>query len=133
MNDNETRVFENHAQDARVREVGEREGGGLPVYRTDRRELSVDERQQPAPARAAGGRVMRDDAIGVDLYNAQVTGRWGCVGDAPSRQLGRRPRPVRDCLAVRTANTGANGCGVAVEVCHTLDLASGQGVLVDYE
>ena len=26
MNDNETRVFENHAQDARVREVGE--GGG---------------------------------------------------------------------------------------------------------
>ena len=29
MNDNETRVFENHAQDARVREVGEREGGGI--------------------------------------------------------------------------------------------------------
>ena len=28
MNDNETRVFENHAQDARVREVGERERGG---------------------------------------------------------------------------------------------------------
>ena len=24
MNDNETRVFENHAQDARVREVGEK-------------------------------------------------------------------------------------------------------------
>lgn len=72
---------------------------------------------------------MRDGAVGVDLHNAQVTG----VGDAPPRQLGRRPRPVRDCLAVRTANTGANGCGVAVEVCHTLDLASGQGVLVDYE
>ena len=74
---------------------------------------------------------MRDGAVGVDLYNAQVTG--GGVGDAPPRQLGRRPRPVRDCLAVRTANTGANGCGVAVEVCHTLDLASGQGVLVDCE
>ena len=74
---------------------------------------------------------MRDGAVGVDLYNAQVTGEG--VGDAPSRQLGRGPRPVRDCLAVRTANTGANGCGVAVEVCHTLDLASGQGVLVDYE
>ena len=74
---------------------------------------------------------MRDGAVGVDLYNAQVTGEG--VGDAPSRQLGRRPRPVRDCLAVRTANTGVNGCGVAVEVCHTLDLASGQGVLVDCE
>ena len=73
---------------------------------------------------------MRDDSVGVDLYNAQVTGG---VGDAPPRQLGRGPRPVRDCLAVRTANTGANGCGVAVEVCHTLDLAYGQGVLVDYE
>ena len=75
---------------------------------------------------------MRDGAVGVDLYNAQVTGDGG-VGDAPPRQLGRGPRPVRDCLAVRTANTGANGCGVAVEVCHTLDLASGQGVLVNYE
>ena len=73
MNDNETRVFENHAQDARVREVGE--GGGLPVHRTDRRELPVDERQQPAPARAAGGRGM-SGVLGVDLYNAQVTG--GC-------------------------------------------------------
>ena len=73
---------------------------------------------------------MRDDAIGADLYNAKVTGG---VGDAPSRQLRRRARPVRDCLAIRTANTGANGCGVAVEVCHTLDLASGQGVLVDCE
>ena len=75
---------------------------------------------------------MRDGAVGVDLYNAQVTGGTG-VGDAPPRQLGRGPRPVRDCLAVRTANTGANGCGVAVEVCHTLDLASGQGVLVNVE
>lgn len=35
---------------------------------------------------------MRDGAVGVDLYNAQVTG----VGDAPPRQLGRRPRPVRN-------------------------------------
>ena len=73
---------------------------------------------------------MRDGAVGVDLYNAKVTGG---VGDAPPRKLGRGPRPVRDCLAVRTANTGANGCGVAVEVCHTLDLASGQGVLVNVE
>ena len=73
---------------------------------------------------------MRDGAVGVGLYNAQVTGG---VGDATPRQLGRGPRPVRDCLAVRTANTGANGCGVAVEVCHTLDLASGQGVLVNVE
>ena len=30
MNDNETRVFENHAQGARVREGGEREGGVCP-------------------------------------------------------------------------------------------------------
>ena len=58
MNDNETRVFENHAQDARVREVGEREGGGMPVYRTDRRELPVGEREQSNNHRSAGGAVM---------------------------------------------------------------------------
>ena len=55
MNDNETRVFENHAQDARVREVGE---WGLPVHRTDRRKLPVDERQQSNNHRSAGGAVM---------------------------------------------------------------------------
>ena len=76
---------------------------------------------------------MRDDVIAVDVYNLSVGGGGG--GDAPPRQLGRGPRPVRDCLAVRTANTGAGGRGVAVEVCYTLDLSSGsaQGVLVDYE
>ena len=74
MDDNETRVYENHAQDARVREVGK--GGGLPVHRTDRRELPVDERQQPAPARAVGGRGMSGEVIAVDVYNLSVGGGW---------------------------------------------------------
>ena len=73
---------------------------------------------------------MRDDVIAVDVYNLSVGGGGD---DRTGEEFGRRARPVSDCLAVRTANTGANGCGVAVEVCHTLDLASGQGVLVDYE
>ena len=72
-----------------------------------------------------------DEVIAVDVYNLSVGGRGG--DDRAGEEFGRRARPVRDCLAVRTANTGANGCGVAVEVCHTIDLASGQGVLVDYE
>ena len=38
---------------------------------------------------------MRDGAVGVDPYNAQVTGGGG-VGDAPPRQFGHGPRPVRD-------------------------------------
>lgn len=39
-------------------------------------------------------------------------------------------RPVLSTYAVRTAQTGANGIGVAHEVSHTLDLASGQAVCV---
>ena len=73
---------------------------------------------------------MSGEVIAVDVYNLSV-GESG--DDRAGEELGRRARPVRDCLAVRTANTGANGCGVAVEVCHTLDLASGQGVLVNVE
>ena len=122
-NDCETKVYENHAQDSRIRELD----GYSPAVPAK----AGTGGQPPARPRPDGGRAMRDGAVGVDLYNAQVTG--GGVGDAPPRQLGRGPRPVRDCLAVRTANTGANGCGVAVEVCHTLDLASGQGVLVNVE
>ena len=68
------KVYENHAQDARVREVGK--GGGLPVHRTDRRELPVGERKQSAPARAAGGRGMSGEVIAVDVYNLSVGGGW---------------------------------------------------------
>lgn len=104
--------------------------GGLPVHRTDRRELPVGERQQPASARVAGERGMSGEVIAVDVYNLSVGGGGDdCAGE----KFGHRARPVRDCLAVRTANTGAGGRGVAVEVCYTLDLSSGQGVLVDYE
>ena len=74
----------------------------------------------------------RITAIGFDPRNTAMYGVGCCDGGVLSH-AGREPvqdAEVRDCLAIRTANTGANGCGVAVEVCHTLDLASGQGVLV---
>ena len=46
------------------------------MHLTYRRELPVDERQQPAPARAAGGRGMSGDVIAVDVYNLSVGGGW---------------------------------------------------------
>ena len=65
MNDNETRVFENHEQDARVREVD----GCSPTILA---KAGAGGGQPPARPRQDGGRAMRDGAVGVDLYNAQV-------------------------------------------------------------
>ena len=56
---------------------------------------------------------MRDGAVGVDLYNAQVTGGVSVTLRLGSSDADHVPCVI-DCLAVRTANTGANGCGVAV-------------------
>ena len=94
MNDNETRVFENHAQDARVREVGEREGGGLPVYRTDRRELPVGEREQSNNHRSAGGAVM-DRANREAAQTPLKGGGMGCTGERHRSKSGERTRRLR--------------------------------------
>jgi hypothetical protein len=44
---------------------------------------------------------------------------------------GGRPLPAV-AYAVRTANTGANGHGIAEDVAHTLDRAQGQAVQVQW-
>ena len=67
MNDNETRVYENHAQDSRIRELD----GYSPAIPA---KAGTGGGQPPARPRPDGGRAMRDGAVGVDLYNAQVTG-----------------------------------------------------------
>ena len=113
MNDNETRVFENHARDARVREVGER-GGGLPVHRTDRRELPVGEREQSNNHRSAGGAVM-DRANREAAQTPLKGGVWVVQGNV----LGRSP------------GNGPGGCGYSdEEVAYTLNTIDRMAVCV---
>ena len=116
MNDNETRVYENHAQDARVREVGERDGGGLPVYRTDRRELSVGEREQSNNHRSAGGAVMdRANREAAQTPLKKGGGVWVVQGNV----LGRSPE------------NGPGGCGYSdEEVAYTLNTIDRMAVCV---
>ena len=112
MNDNETRVYENHAQDARVREVGE--GGGLPVHRTDRRKLPVDERKQSNNHRSAGGAVM-DRANREAAQTPLKGGVWVVQGNV----LGRSP------------GNGPGGCGYSdEEVAYTLNTIDRMAVCV---
>ena len=69
-NDCETKVYENHAQDSRIRELD----GYSPAIPA---KAGTGGGQPPARPRQDGGCAMRDGAVGVDLYNAQVTG-GGC-------------------------------------------------------
>jgi len=52
--------------------------------------------------------------------------RESCTRNTPARRKAGEETAV--AFGVRTANTGANGCGIAEEVAYTLDLASGQCV-----
>lgn len=49
----------------------------------------------------------------------------------PTLKCDTGDQAIHVAYAIRTAQTGANGCGIAEEVAHTLDLASGQAVAVD--
>ena len=70
---------------------------------------------------------MRDGAVGVDLYNAKVTGEVG-VGDAPPRQLGRGPRPVRD-RAYGVSFDIHYGCPALHELAHCVKFGTAPGYL----
>lgn len=67
----------------------------------------------------------------MDMSHADEALREVRGGAAPTLQqrmeTGGNQVPV---LAVRTAQTSANGCGIADETAHTLDRAQGQGVAV---
>ena len=72
------------------------------------------------------------DVHGVALIGGIDYENNGHTADEPTGPLlkgsptgGGRPLPA---VAIRTANTGANGHGVALEVAHTLDQAQGQAV-----
>lgn len=66
-------------------------------------------------------------AIAFDTYNQTVTGDTAQTlcsrGDTPGGNAHLVP-----AIAIRTANTSANGHGVAHEVAHTLDQAQGQAI-----
>ena len=69
---------------------------------------------------------MRDGAVGVDLYNAQ--GRGGGVGDAPPRQFGCGPRPVRD-RAYGVSFDVHYGCPALHELAHCVKFGTAPGYL----
>ena len=71
---------------------------------------------------------MRDGAVGVDLYNAQVTGEGGGVGDAPPRRLGRRAHPVRD-RAYGVSFDIHYGCPALHELAHCVKFGTAPGYL----
>ena len=68
---------------------------------------------------------MRDGAVGVGLYNAKVTGG---VGDAPPRQFGHGPRPVRD-RAYGVSFDVHYGCPALHELAHCVKFGTAPGYL----
>ena len=75
---------------------------------------------------------MRDGAVGVDLYNAQVTG--GGVSDTTPRQFGCGPRPVRD-RAYGVSFDIQYGCPALHELAHCVKFWTApeylQGVIIE--
>lgn len=72
-----------------------------------------------------------DNQVAVVAVNPALKARdyKGPGSDASEDGTGRQTlAPVASCFAIRTANTGANGHGIAKEVSHTLDQAQGQAV-----
>ena len=132
-------MFENHAQDSRVREMPN---------------VSPTQGAQLCNAPANNPLVV----TGLDLYNDAVTGDVSktqsaaasdfhhvpCVATGFSHANGNtslESKPAPECaftiqrspagegaVAIRTAQTGANGCGISDEAAHTLDRAEGQAV-----
>ena len=97
-------MFENHAQDSRVREMPD---------------VSPTQGAQLCNAPANNPLVV----TGLDLYNQAETGGVAMTVRAAAERADTTPT-----IAVRTAQTGANGCGVAEECAHTLDRAEGQAL-----
>lgn len=97
-------MFEDHAQDSRVREMPD---------------VSPTQGAQLCNAPANNPLV----ATGLDLYNWAETGGVAMTVRAAAGHADTTPT-----IAVRTAQTGANGCGISAEAAHTLDRAEGQAV-----
>lgn len=130
-------MFENHAQDSRVREMPN---------------VSPTQGAQLCNAPANNPLVV----TGLDLYNQAETGGVSMPVTAAASDShhipcvalegnGSRPSHMGDgystggasftlntiehhAVAVRTAQTGANGCGISAEAAHTLDRAEWQAV-----
>ena len=87
-------------------------------------------RGDTAPSREAGQDVTHSVAPCLTSSGRGVERTGDTRGQDPVIAVLRRPVLSATTHAVRTAQTGANGIGVACEVSHTLDLASGQAVCV---
>lgn len=76
-----------------------------------------------------GGFPSTDGACGNHVVPA-VTSKWAKGAGGPSGDECQNLvlQPVVPAMALRAAQTKANGCGIALEVSHTLDRASGQAV-----
>lgn len=153
-------TFENHAQDSRVKEIevsdmrSQKDGTGgnnLPLVvassatfgKTGHAVNAAGDGEKYAPVEVAqtlNTFQNQSDARAVDLVVA-IDGnkllkneRAGGSGLGVSTENVMYTETARDAkhhaVAVRTANTHANGHGVAEEVSHTIDLAQGQAVAI---
>ena len=105
-------------------------GGGrpLPVVAFDPSQVtSVANRSNPQPGDPCHTLHQSDPPLLVRMREGKEGGGKGpLVSEDQSLTLATGNDQV---LAVRTANTNANGHGVAVDITHTLDQAQGQAVL----
>ena len=102
-NDCETKVYENHAQDSRIRELD----GDSPAIPA---KAGTGGGQPPARPRPDGGRAMRDGAVGVDLYNAQVTGGVSVTLRLGSSDADHVPCVIVPMACPSTSTTAAPRC-----------------------
>ena len=73
-----------------------------------------------------------EDATLIPTYSQETADPVVCKEGATWTHEGTTFR-TRNVVAVRTAQTGANGIGVAEEVAHTLDQAQGQAIAHSFE
>lgn len=145
----EVKTYENHAQDSHVREIdvsdtrSRKDGTGgnnlplvLATFGKVGHAVNADgDGEKYAPVEVAqtlNTFQNQSDARAVDLVvEPSVCKTLSAEGyDGMPDPAKGNGQPV---VAVRTANTHANGCGVAVEAGHTIDRAQGQAVAIGFK
>lgn len=137
-------MFENHQTDARTKplpDVSPTMGSERNAQPSNNNPLVVTQcgadlagtlRAEVAPTLAAQPSALEPTVVGLDLYSQSETGGVSMTVTAAASDPHHIPCVCMEdaavALAIRTAQTGANGCGISDEAAHTLDRAEGQAV-----
>lgn len=123
---NEIHTFENHAQDSRVQDIGD----VSPLLGASNANSAGVSGNNPLVvySKASHARNAAGDGERYEKSEVAQTRNTFDQGETRAQEV-----VVSSAVAVRTANTHANGHGVAEEATHTLDRASGQAVAVGFK